>query len=154
MMMTDAKTKLFLDTNILIRLHVTTAPEHHFIKQVISRLMLRNYELWISRQVIREYANVLTRPQTYAPPREAKQVAQQLRLFEVDYRIAAETIGTSSYLYYLMDNFAMGGKQIHDANIVATMLEYQVPVLLTLNTVDFERFKGLIQILSPSDVPV
>lgn len=33
-----------------------------------------------------------------------------------------------------------GGKQIHDANIVATMMAYNIPVLLTFNRRDFERF--------------
>lgn len=39
-----------------------------------------------------------------------------------------------------MAEVAGGGKQVHDANIVATMLAYGVPALLTHNGRDFERF--------------
>ena len=42
----------------------------------------------------------------------------------------------------------MGGKQIHDANIVATMLAYNIPCLLTHNVKDFKRFEGIIEIVS------
>jgi predicted nucleic acid-binding protein len=40
-----------------------------------------------------------------------------------------------------------GGKQIHDANIVATMLAHGIPRLLTHNVGDFRRFSTLIEIL-------
>jgi hypothetical protein len=48
-----------------------------------------------------------------------------------------------------MDEHAMGGKQIHDANIVASMLVHNIPTLMTLNTVDFTRFSDKIALLTP-----
>ena len=42
---------------------------------------------------------------------------------------------------------AVGGKQVHDANIVATMNVLGVTHLLTHNVRDFERFRNLITIL-------
>lgn len=36
---------------------------------------------------------------------------------------------------------------LHDANIVATMLAYNIPALLTNNTEDFARFAGVITFL-------
>lgn len=42
----------------------------------------------------------------------------------------------------------MGGKQVHDANIVATMQIYKIPTLFTLNDVDFNRFQSLIMIMT------
>jgi predicted nucleic acid-binding protein len=38
------------------------------------------------------------------------------------------------------------GRQVHDANIVATMLENGIRRLLTFNVVDFRRFARLIAI--------
>ena len=46
-------------------------------------------------------------------------------------------------------HMVQGGKQIHDANIVATMLRYGVLALLTCNPEDFLRFKTLITIEVP-----
>ena len=41
---------------------------------------------------------------------------------------------------------AIGGKQVHDANIVATIQVYDLRRLLTRNTADFARFAALIQV--------
>ena len=47
----------------------------------------------------------------------------------------------------LLLQFPSGGKQVHDANIVATMLVHGVPKLLTHNTADFARFSSVIEVL-------
>jgi predicted nucleic acid-binding protein len=39
------------------------------------------------------------------------------------------------------------GKQVHDANVVATMLVHGVDTLVTLNSDDFVRFSGHIQVV-------
>jgi hypothetical protein len=39
-----------------------------------------------------------------------------------------------------MENFKIGGKQAHAANIVATMQVCGIPALFTHNTKDFDRF--------------
>lgn len=51
-------------------------------------------------------------------------------------------------LYLLLDKVLCGGKQIHDANIVATMIAFDVPQLVTYNVADFQRFAGLISVVS------
>jgi hypothetical protein len=46
----------------------------------------------------------------------------------------------------LVNKVPSGGKQIHNANIVATMLAFDIPQLITYNVVDFQRFAGLITV--------
>ena len=41
----------------------------------------------------------------------------------------------------------LGGKQVHDANIVATMQAHGIGKLLTHNTVDFARYQHLITVI-------
>ena len=41
----------------------------------------------------------------------------------------------------------VGGSQIHDANIVATMLAHGERRLLTFNVADFRRFEGRIELV-------
>jgi predicted nucleic acid-binding protein len=151
-MMTVGKEAVFLDTNVLIRFHVATAPDHQLVRDTLRQLLDEGSIFWISRQIIREYANVLTRPQPYAAPAAPGDVAAQLRLFEQHYRIADETALVSSRLYTLMETTALGGKQIHDANIVATMQNEGLTHLCTLNIADFARFSDLIEVISPHDV--
>jgi predicted nucleic acid-binding protein len=40
--------------------------------------------------------------------------------------------------------YDVGGKQVHDANVVATMLTHGITRLLTFNTGDFSRFADII----------
>ena len=42
------------------------------------------------------------------------------------------------------------GKQVHDANLVATMLVNGITRLLTFNTADFRRFDNLIEFVTSS----
>ena len=149
---TDDKVPVFVDTNVLIRTHVEAAPEHLSIRNVIKQLITNGHEIWISRQVLREYSSVLTREQSYTKPIVPPLVAAQVRLFELTYRIADENSRVTAALCTLMDTISMGGKQIHDANIVATMQVYGILHLLTLNPVDFNRFAKQITIISPIDV--
>ncbi len=143
-----AKTPVFVDTNILIQLHVITAIKHIQIKNAFQKLLNSGYEIWISRQVMREYTSVLTRPQPYAQPLPIHELAIQLRAFEKQYQIADETLAVTTQLCYLMDNFLFAGKQVHDANIVATMQAYGISTIFTLNDVDFNRFQSLITIIT------
>ena len=153
MAMTNDKTLIFLDTNILIRLHVATAPQHDDIRQAVKRLLTDNYELWVSRQVLREYAAVLTRVQPYTTtPFNSGLVAQQLRLFETNYRIADEVAPVTVQLCGLLETILVGGKQVHDANIVATMVTYGIKQLFTFNRADFVRFSSYITIRSLEDI--
>jgi hypothetical protein len=55
-------------------------------------------------------------------------------------------------LIALLGAIPFGGKQVHDANIIATMQAYRLTHLLTHNVVDFVRFSSLITVLTPQDV--
>jgi predicted nucleic acid-binding protein len=48
----------------------------------------------------------------------------------------------------LCRRFDFGGRQVHDANIVATMLAHGERRLLTFNGGDFRRFGALIQVIA------
>ncbi|HET8630202.1 MAG TPA: hypothetical protein VFL91_22495 [Thermomicrobiales bacterium] len=47
----------------------------------------------------------------------------------------------------LLREHPTGGKQVHDANIVATMLAYGIGTLLTFNHDDMARFEGKIKLV-------
>jgi len=47
----------------------------------------------------------------------------------------------------LLKAYPTGGKQVHDANIVATMMVYQIDTLLTQNLDDMKRFSGIVKLL-------
>jgi predicted nucleic acid-binding protein len=146
---TEDRQKIFVDTNVLLRAHVSSAPLHNICYQALEKISEENTELWISRQIIREYMVHVTRPQKFAQPLDAKLAIDQIRRFDDTFRIADETVIVTEKLFELVETIPIGGKQVHDANIVATMLTYNVTHLLTLNTIDFERFSSLISLVNP-----
>ncbi|ARV58727.1 VapC toxin family PIN domain ribonuclease [Nostocales cyanobacterium HT-58-2] len=150
MMIGDANA-IFLDTNVLVYANVSESPLHEVALQAIQSQYDANVELWISRQVLREFLRTLTRPQTFINPRPVATVIERVRFFQTQFRVADDTFEVTERLLLLMEEITIGGKQVHDANIVATMLVYGIPQLLTHNTGDFARFSELISVLPLQD---
>lgn len=149
--MKDAKA-VFIDTNILLRANVEEAPSHHECLAAITNLSAKGTKLWISRQILREYLSVPTRPQDFMNPRPISTVVERVSYFQSHFHVADETFAVTRNLLSLVETVPMGGKQVHDANIVATMQAYGVSHLLTLNRGDFIRFGSLITVLSLEDI--
>lgn len=145
MAMTDAE-PLFIDTNILIYANVANTPQHERVLSAIKAAHQAGRALWISRQVLREFIAARTRPQTFAQPRTPEVVIERARYLTDRFQVADDTAAVTEQLIKLMGDFQTGGKQIHDANIVATMLAYDIPCLLTYNARDFKRFGEVIRI--------
>jgi len=149
--MTDANA-LFIDTNILIYANVASSPFHEQAHRALQVVSQSNRTLWISRQVIREFIAARTRPQSFAQPSEPNIIIERVRYFESHFQVADDTALVTEQLLKLLSTYKLGGKQVHDANIVATMLAYGIPRLLTHNVDDFKRFSDVIVIegITPS----
>lgn len=141
----DNNGALFVDTNVLVYANVAEAPLHSVALSALQQARDAGRTLWISRQVLREYLVTLTRPQAFAAVPRAT-VLEQVRLFVERFEVADDTEAVTMHLLDLMTDIPGGGKQVHDANIVATMLAYGVPALLTHNVGDFKRFGDRIRI--------
>jgi hypothetical protein len=104
--------------------------------------------MWISRQVVREYLVQVTRTQPYlASPLSAEEAEQHLAaLFRIAI-VGDDTAAVTDQLVSLLKRFPTGGKQVHDANIVATMLVNNISTLLTRNVEDMRRFEPLIMLV-------
>lgn len=146
MVMTDDNS-VFLDTNILVYASVPESPLHLVAINAIQSYEQAGTQLWISRQVLREYLATLTRPQLYTRLIPILTVTAEIRFFQNRFRLAEDNSQVTQRLLSLMEEIPSGGKQVHDANIIATMLVYHIPQLLTHNTGDFSRFSQLIAVL-------
>jgi predicted nucleic acid-binding protein len=144
--------KAFLDTNILLRQMIEQSPLHQEAKQLVQDQLEARVELWISRQVIREFIVQVTRPQSFMRPITMRQLDFQVRTMRTVFKIADETEEVTTQLLALMKAYPTGGKQVHDANIVAAMLVNGIDTLLTTNVEDMQRFADRITILSLEDV--
>jgi predicted nucleic acid-binding protein len=137
----------FLDTNILVRSTVEGLPLHAEARAAIESLEQAREGICISRQVLREYLSVLSRPQAFCQPLPAAELARRIREFEARFRILEDGPEVTVRLLDLVETIPVGGRQIHDANLVATMLGYGVAKLLTHNIDDFARFGHLVEVV-------
>ena len=69
-----------------------------------------------------------------------------VRRFRAAFDVAEERPGVLDRLLDLLAAHQTTGRQVHDVNIVATMLEHGILRLLTFNAADFRRFARLIDI--------
>ena len=144
-------TKVFVDTNILLRSTILQFPDYATVKPFVDRYIARGDELWISGQVVREYFNQTTRPQSFMQPMTGAQIDAQYKKLRAVFKIAHETETVIERLVELLQTYPTRGKQVHDANLVATMLVYGIDTLLTLNIDDLKRFGDKITLLSPAN---
>jgi predicted nucleic acid-binding protein len=140
--MTVVAEPTFLDTNILVYASVDASPFHAAALSTVAALEQDNVPLWISRQVIREYLATLVRPRIGIPLVE---LANAVRVFEQRYQVAEEgPLVTAQLLIFLEQGLS---RQVHDTNIVATMLTYGIQRIVTNNPDDFTPFTRLITII-------
>lgn len=103
--------------------------------------------LWISRQVLREYLATLTRPQTFVTPQPIAILAAQVGQFQAQMNVAEDNATVTANLLVLLNSIGAGGKQVHDANIIATMQAHGITKLLTYNVLDFARFASIVDVI-------
>jgi predicted nucleic acid-binding protein len=138
---------VFVDTNILVFANVPVAPRHAQALGMLERYRTFREPLWISRQVLREYLAAMSRAGPLRTPHPSAILGSTVRQFERIFRIAEDGPSVTARLLELLERFPCGGRQVHDANIVATMLVHGIDRLLTDNVQDFKRFDSLIGIV-------
>jgi predicted nucleic acid-binding protein len=126
---------------VLVYASVESTPFHKVARELLDNLKVAGTELWISRQIIREYLVAISHPGNFSKPASSDQAAAQVEALIENFRVADETAAVTSRLLALLREIPAGGKQIHDANIVATMLAYHIPTLITHNVRDFARYR-------------
>ena len=140
---------MFVDTNVFVSARNTRAPACAPARAALARALESGEPMRISRQVMREYLSVVTRPQIWSDPLSMAEaldggdVARLSAAFEVlqgGPRVMGMLVG-------LCRDVVVAGKQVHDANIVATMMAHGERRLLTFNGSDFRRFGDRIELI-------
>jgi predicted nucleic acid-binding protein len=139
--------KVFVDTNVLLRSFSQNMELHEQAKNLLFELVDADFEMWISRQIIREFLVQCTHPRTFPEPMPMDDVQKLLDEIQNNFHIADETATVTLQLLELLKTYPTRGKQIHDANIVASMLVNGVDTLLTMNITDFQRYKDRISLI-------
>jgi predicted nucleic acid-binding protein len=137
---------VFIDTNVLVYASRPSAPEHPAARAALAAIEVSGTSAWISSQILREYLAVVTRPQASAPSLPMEAAIADVRCFQSVFRMAEGGHLVLERLLALLGAYPGAGKQVHDANIVGTMLVYDIGSLMTFNTADFQRFAPVIRV--------
>lgn len=139
---------MFVDANVLVYARVLESPLNMPARQALEQAELSGEPLRTSRQVLREYLATMTRPQSWENPLTRRQVLDDIETLSERFDVLEEGPVVTDNLVALCREVLVGGRQIHDANIVATMLAYGERQLLTFNTTDFRRYEDRIELMS------
>ncbi len=144
---------VFLDTNVLLAATDEGRSTHAGARAILERWPAEGTALYASGQILREYLVVATRPEPdnglgLALPKALDNLAEflgRLRFLDEDERVADR-------LRMLLREVPAAGKQVHDANLVATMLVHGVDTLVTADVSHFRRYGELLRILDLASV--
>ena len=138
---------MFIDTNVFVYSRIPNAPYHDIARTRLEHA-LQDYEpLRISRQIVREYLSVVTRPQTWPVAITREEALDDVDRLIASFEILEDGPRVTESLITLCREVPVSGSQIHDANIVATMLARGERRLLTFNTADFRRYGDRIELV-------
>ncbi len=139
---------MFVDTNVLIYARFTDAPDHEAARAGLQNALDASEPLRISRQILREYLAVVTRPQIWSVAIGRDDALDDVDRFAAAFDVLEDGPVVTDWLVSLCRQTPVGGKRIHDTNIVATMLAYGERRLLTFNAADFRRFADHIELVA------
>ena len=137
-----------IDTNVLIHATATASPDHARARTALAILRARDL-VCLTRQILREYFAATTRPLPWSRALTLAEAVADVDMFLNRFPVLEDGPAVWNELMRLCRAFSFGGKQVHDANIVATMLAHGETRLLTFNAADFRRFVGLIEVVAP-----
>ena len=138
---------MFVDTNVLVAARFVTAPAHVAARRCLDRTGNSEEPLHISRQIVREYLVVVTRPQIWPESLAIGDALKDATRLISSFTVLEDGPNVMAMLIALCREVPVAGKQIHDANIAATMLAHGERRLLTLNARDFRRYGERIELV-------
>ncbi len=139
---------MYVDTNVLVNARFLESPDHEAARTSLERATEKPERLRISRQILREYMAVVTRPQAWPVAISRGDALDDVNRFAASFEVLEDGPAVTDWLAALCRQIDVGGKQIHDANIVATMLAYGERRLLTFNAADFRRYADHIELVA------
>jgi len=144
---------VLVDTNVLLAATVPLRPLHRAALAVFNDWPNQGVILVTSAQVFREYLVVATRPiEVNGLGFGIEEALGNVAAFQGRTRLLHDNEQAWDRLRTLVSSYPCSGKQIHDANLVATALASGVTKLVTANSGDFSRFSPEMDIIDLATV--
>jgi predicted nucleic acid-binding protein len=137
---------LFLDTSLVIAATVEAHPAHAVSAAFVDAQVAEGRPMCISLQVCREFLVVLTRQPVSGRVFALQESLAALEVWLTGCSVLEENMTVLQECLRLVQQFGVLGKQVHDCNIVATMMAHGVRHLATRNAADFRRYGNLLSV--------
>ncbi len=151
--MTMDSKEVFVDTNALIYQTFEDFDEekHESASRALEYLSDNNYTIYISSQVLREFFAIATNGKFFEKPLNIPEAVAKMKEFEDNFTVLYDTDSSLSKLRALVLEYSIKKKDIHDANIVSTMITNGIKEIFSFNRKDFVNYKEikLFEIPSP-----
>jgi len=141
--------KIFVDTNILFYANNPSEPFGLQAIERIDRLAASGNELFISGQIIREYAVATIRNAQYHKlPMDSiiQKVLANITVFRSSFTVLHETEDNLEQWIGLIPKLTTS-KDVFDFNIAALLKSEEIKYILTHNVRDFEKFSHWLTII-------
>lgn len=144
--------KVLLDTSIIARFCQTGDPKYTLVTDAVGKLSEQGYDLCLVPQVVYEFWSVATRPlDVNGLGWSTDQAAHEIEKLEELFSVLKDERSVYGYWLKLVTSFKVGGRNSHDARLVAAMDRHAISSVLTLDAKDFNRFDHIV-ILRPAEV--
>ena len=140
--------RIMVDTNVLLAATEEGRAEHHDALTILNVWPAGDTTLYVSGQILREYLAVATRPANRnGLGLKSPDALGNVGAIRERTTLLAEGAKVTERLLGLLADIECGGRQVHDANVIATMLVHGVGTVVTMNLDDFARFGGYVNVL-------
>ncbi|MDZ7289249.1 MAG: PIN domain-containing protein [candidate division KSB1 bacterium] len=131
---------IFVDTNVWVARIIEDHVFHQRAHVKLNQLVEQEELFCLSGQIIRELISVCSLGRNLSRPLCWDELRQQVDALLAQTILLNENETSTRKLVELGEHYQVIGKQIHDTNIVATMLTHGITRLVTFNPDDFRRF--------------
>lgn len=134
--------KVFLDTNVLIyqTFEDFDAEKHCTVNRILQQLHARQWELYISSQILREFVAIATNEKIFQTPLQSNDVVLKINEFQKNFRVLFDTEESVNMLKDLICRHSIKKYAVHDTNIAAVVIANKLDYLWTFNQKDFDKF--------------
>jgi len=133
-----------VDANILLPITRRSDPQHKMVDTALARLAGQGAILHYTHQNIAELWNAMTRPTSRnGLGLTVAEAEREVQAIESGMKLLPESAAVYREWLRIVVQYGVSGVQVHDARLAAAMYVHSVSHILTLNVIDFGRFKGL-----------
>jgi len=134
--------RVLVDTSVLVRLRDRDSPHLATCERALRLLVDSNGEACLCAQVLIEFWSAATRPvEANGLGRSTEEAYLDCHRFQQTMSLLPEPPDIAERWLRIVRQYAVQGKEVHDARLVAFAVAHRLADILTLNPDDFHRYR-------------